>query len=129
MILSFASSLLGREVSESWVSRFLLMNSSNLTLRWQSGMDYERHQADSGPKYSLYFKLLDNKMKKYNTEPSHIFNMDEKGFMLGVTRKQTCQESGWPYGRLDGRRLGSFKPASQIVYKIGNQPACQGLEA
>jgi hypothetical protein len=24
-------------------------------------------------------------MEKYNVEPSHIFNMDEKGFALGVT--------------------------------------------
>ncbi|KAF7571788.1 hypothetical protein PtrM4_092880 [Pyrenophora tritici-repentis] len=36
-------------------------------------------------KYSLYFELLHSKMKEYNVEPSHIFNMDEKGFMIGVT--------------------------------------------
>jgi hypothetical protein len=48
-------------------------------------MDRKRHQADSGAKYSLYFKLLHDKRKEYNIEPTHIFNMDEKGFLLGVT--------------------------------------------
>jgi hypothetical protein len=26
-------------------------------------------------------------MKEYNVEPSHIFNMDENGFMIGVLRR------------------------------------------
>lgn len=48
-------------------------------------MDRDRHKADSEVKYSLYFELLHDKMKEYNVQPSHIFNMDEKGFMIGVT--------------------------------------------
>jgi hypothetical protein len=47
-------------------------------------MDRDRHKADSEAKYSSYFKLLHDKMKEYNVQPSHIFNMDEKGFMIGV---------------------------------------------
>jgi hypothetical protein len=47
-------------------------------------MDRDRHKADSEAKYSLYFELLHDKMKEYNVEPSHIFNMDENGFMIGV---------------------------------------------
>jgi hypothetical protein len=47
-------------------------------------MDRDRHKADSEAKYSLYFELLHDKMKEYNIEPSHIFNLDEKGFMIGV---------------------------------------------
>jgi hypothetical protein len=85
MIRNFASSLAGREVSESWVTRFISRNPTYLISRWQTGMDRNRHKADSEAKYSLYFKLLHDKMKEYNIEPSHIFNMDEKGFMIGVT--------------------------------------------
>jgi hypothetical protein len=47
-------------------------------------MDRDRHKADSEAKYSLYFKLLHDKMKEYDVQPSHIFNLDEKGFMIGV---------------------------------------------
>jgi hypothetical protein len=34
-------------------------------------------------KYELYFELLEEKIQKYDLEPSEIYNMDEKGFMLG----------------------------------------------
>jgi hypothetical protein len=56
-----------------------------------------------------------------------VFGTDRE--QLGILGVQTCQQSGWPYGRLDGRRLGSIKPAGQIVYEIGNQPAGRGSEA
>lgn len=46
-------------------------------------MDRDRHKADSEAKYTFYFELLHDKMRQYDVQPSHIFNMDEKGFMLG----------------------------------------------
>ncbi|KAF1931648.1 uncharacterized protein M421DRAFT_417415, partial [Didymella exigua CBS 183.55] len=36
-------------------------------------------------KYSLYFKLLHNKIAEYNTQPKNIYNIDEKGFIIGVS--------------------------------------------
>ena len=47
-------------------------------------MDRDRHVADSRANYSSYFKLLHDKMKDYNVEPSNIFNIDEKGFQIGT---------------------------------------------
>jgi hypothetical protein len=47
-------------------------------------MDNSCHKADSGSKYSLYFNLLREKIEQYHVEPRHTYNMDEKGFMLGV---------------------------------------------
>jgi hypothetical protein len=41
-----------------------------------------RCNADLGAKYSLYFKLLAEKIEKYNVQPTYIFNIDEKGFQL-----------------------------------------------
>ena len=83
MIQSFASSLAGTEVSEVWVTRFINRHPNHLISRYSKGMSKLRHQADSGAKYSLYFKLLHEKMEEYNIMPTHIFNMDEKGFQLG----------------------------------------------
>jgi hypothetical protein len=85
MIRNFASSLAGREVSESWVTCFINRNPTYLISRWQTGMDCERHKADSEVKYSLYFKFLHDKMKEYNIDARQIYNMDEKGFMIRVT--------------------------------------------
>jgi hypothetical protein len=46
--------------------------------------DNSRHKADSGKKYSLNFDLLHDKIEHYQVEACHIYNMDEKGFMLEV---------------------------------------------
>jgi hypothetical protein len=85
MIRTFASSLLGREVSDRWVTRFINRNSSHLIIRWQTDMDRNCHKADSEAKCSLSFNLLHSKMKDYDLLPEHIFNMNEKGFMISVT--------------------------------------------
>jgi hypothetical protein len=49
-----------------------------------TAMDNSRHKADSGRKYSLYLDLLHEKIEQYHIEPCHMYNMDEKDFMLGV---------------------------------------------
>ncbi|KAF7577039.1 hypothetical protein PtrM4_012790 [Pyrenophora tritici-repentis] len=85
MIKNFASTIAGKGVSDTSVSSFLDRNSPHLISRWQSGMDRQRHQADSGAKYSLYFDLLHQKIEEYKIKPWDIYNMDEKGFLAGVT--------------------------------------------
>jgi transposase-like protein len=83
IIQRFASSLAGKEVSESWVSRFLHRQSDHLISRWNNGLTKQRVKADSAAKYNLYLKLLHQKIEEHNVLPTHIFNMDEKGFQLG----------------------------------------------
>ncbi|RYN26376.1 hypothetical protein AA0115_g7097 [Alternaria tenuissima] len=83
MIQRFASDLAGKEVSETWVTRFLQRHPNHLISAYSKGMSKLRCNADSGAKYSLYFKLLAEKIEEYNVQPTHIFNMDEKGFQLG----------------------------------------------
>lgn len=48
-------------------------------------MDQGRHATDSAAKYKLYFDLLSHKMAQYNIDPRHVYNMDEKSFIIGVT--------------------------------------------
>jgi hypothetical protein len=48
-------------------------------------MDANRHSANSYTKYQLYFDLLHGKMKEYDVLPENSYNMDEKGFIIGVT--------------------------------------------
>jgi len=80
MIQRFASDLSGKAVSETWVSRFLHRHPNYLISGYSKGMSKLRCKADSESKYSLYFKLLIEKIEEYNLQPTHIFNMDEKGF-------------------------------------------------
>jgi hypothetical protein len=84
MIRRFASDIAKRELGKRWADRYIQRYNIHLISRWATGMDRLRHQADSHSNYSLYFELLHRKLSQYNIEPRHIYNMDEKGFLLGI---------------------------------------------
>jgi hypothetical protein len=50
-------------------------------------MDHNRHKADNKDSHRQYFKLLHAKIPQYNVDPRHIYNMDEKGFLIGCTSR------------------------------------------
>jgi hypothetical protein len=88
MVQYFASDITGHQVSESWVSRFLDPHNDELTSQFTTSMDRQRHIADSGDKYKLYYDALRDKIEFYKIEPAHTYNMDEKGFMVGAVGRQ-----------------------------------------
>ncbi|KAI1664112.1 hypothetical protein L13192_12053 [Pyrenophora tritici-repentis] len=47
-------------------------------------MDAVRHNADLHTKYRMYFDLIHETIARFNIEASNTYNMDEKGFMLGI---------------------------------------------
>ena len=51
-------------------------------------MDASRKRADSAFKYSLYFELLRKEIEQYNVNSRHLYNMDEKSFLIGILSKQ-----------------------------------------
>ena len=87
MIRNFATEIAGREAGKCWPERFLQRHDIDLVSRWASSIDVARKRADSAFKYSLYFKLLREKIEQYNVEPRHTYNMDEKGFLIGILLK------------------------------------------
>lgn len=84
MIHNFASEIAGRSLGPTWVSRFISRQSIHLIIRWSTGIDRVRFQADNLDNYELYFDLLHGKITQYNVQRQNSYNMDEKGFMLGV---------------------------------------------
>ncbi|KAH5101982.1 hypothetical protein HBH71_224410 [Parastagonospora nodorum] len=97
MIRNFASSIAKKEVSERWVSRFIGRNKNELISKRTSAMDRTRHQADSYIKYQAYFNLLHEKLDEYCLEAGDIYNMDEKGFLIGIvgTSKRVFSKRQW----------------------------------
>lgn len=85
MIRNFSSEVAKRELNESWVTRFINRHQIHLISKWTTGMDRTRHLADSEVKYRHYFDLLHSKIKEYNLEARDLYNMDEKGFLIGLT--------------------------------------------
>jgi hypothetical protein len=84
MIRRFALDIVKKELGKGWVDRFIARYEVNLISRWATGINCVRHQADSLSKYTLYFSLPHDKMSRYDVEAHNIYNMDEKGFMLGI---------------------------------------------
>jgi hypothetical protein len=87
MIRNFASAVAQEAVSESWVTRFINRHSIHLISQYSMGMDANRHNADWFSKYKFYFDLLQAKITEYSVEAEHTYNMNEKGFMIGVTAR------------------------------------------
>jgi hypothetical protein len=86
-IRNFASVVAKWEVSDAWVTRFLGRNDAFLTSKWTVGMDRTRHIADNEERYRFYFGLLHYKMRQYKILPENTYNMDEKGFFVGITTR------------------------------------------
>jgi hypothetical protein len=87
MIQNFASSVAQEPVSESWVTRFINKYSIHLISQYSTGMDANRHNVNSYTKCKLYFDLLQAKIAQYNVDAEHTYNMDKKGFIIGVTTR------------------------------------------
>ena len=85
MIANFALAVAQEPVSESWVTRFINKYSVHLISQYSTGMDADRHNADSYAKYELYFNLLQRKIAKYRVDTEHTYNIYEKGFIIRVT--------------------------------------------
>ncbi|KAF2822357.1 hypothetical protein CC86DRAFT_448175 [Ophiobolus disseminans] len=55
-----------------------------LISKYTTAIDATRHTADSYIKYKLYFDLLHGKTEEHKILPKNSYNMDKKGFMIGV---------------------------------------------
>jgi hypothetical protein len=87
MIINFATPLCRWEPGDTWVTRLLHRHPDDLTTAWATPMESTRYAADNYERYHLCFDLLTKKVKEFNVLPKNTYNMDEKGFMIGVIRK------------------------------------------
>ena len=51
---------------------------------WDILLDRKTIQVCTVGKYKLHFDLLHRRIKHYNVAPSNTYNVDEKGFLIGV---------------------------------------------
>ena len=74
-------------MGKNWVDRFVKRHSIDLISHWATGLDRNRLKADNAFMYSLYFELMKRKIEQYNIDSRYIYNMDEKGFLIGILSK------------------------------------------
>ena len=87
MVKNFASELSHTSVGDTWVTDFINRNTDQLLVKWSTAMDKVRHAADNSSKYTAYFNLLHSKIEEYNVQPADTYNMDEKGFAIGLVAR------------------------------------------
>ncbi|KAF1953258.1 hypothetical protein CC80DRAFT_420573, partial [Byssothecium circinans] len=87
MIRNFGLQIAKKELRVHWANHFIQRHAKEALGAIATRMDRVRHQADLGIKYEQFFQLLLEKIKEYDIEPRHTYNMDEKGFLIGVIRR------------------------------------------
>lgn len=87
MIKNFASEIAKKEVSESWVTRFMNRNKAQITS--QLSEDTERIQCDAvfGETCELYLDMMQRKVDEHGIKCKHIYYMDEKGIAVGAVER------------------------------------------
>ena len=83
-----ASRIAKCRIGKAWVGRFLHRHKDEVVTHYTTGMDRNRCQADSEWKYIRYFDLIHSKIEEYSVEQRHTYNMDEKGFLIGLTSRR-----------------------------------------
>jgi hypothetical protein len=84
MIQNIDCTIANEQLSEARVTRFLNRHPNVLTSKWSTSINATRYKADSHLKYKLYFDLLYSKIEEYSIKPENTYNMNDKGFMIGV---------------------------------------------
>jgi len=87
MVHNLAAGIIGRQPGKHWTARWLAAHKDELKTGYLSPINAARKKADSALYYSLYFKLIGRKLSKYNIQPQNMYNMDEKGFLIGFLKK------------------------------------------
>lgn len=88
MVRNFAGHIAGKTPGRTWTQRFVKRHQATLTCRYLKNIDIQRRKADSAESYRLFYDLLQQKLQQYRISPENQYNMDEKGFMVGVNTKQ-----------------------------------------
>ncbi|KAI9046208.1 transposase [Aspergillus affinis] len=87
MLRNFAKEITGNKPRKCWPNRFLKGHNNELVAHYTTGIDSSRKRADYAYKYALYFELMARKIEEYSIRPEDMYNMDEKGFLIGVLSK------------------------------------------
>lgn len=107
IVCIFIFNITKHKVSKNFVSSFVKKYADELDSKYLKLINLARKKANSYYSYKKYFKLVKQKIKEYSILPKNMYNMDEKGFLIGALNKMK---------RVFNRRIheeGCLKGASQ----------------
>ena len=112
MIQDFAKT----RVSMRRVPQSLQRNSAHLTSKWNVGIARDRVKADNEHSCRHYFEPLHSKTQQHEVDARHIYNLDEKGLLTGITSRQK---------RVFSRQLWGKKKERQQACKVSKESGQQ----
>ena len=83
MVHNFVYDIVQKHPGSGWSHRFCKRWKEVLDSKFLTTYDSSRYKADSKHSYKLYFDLLERKIEQYNVQTHNMYNMDEKGFLIG----------------------------------------------
>lgn len=87
MLRTFVYDIVHKYPGKDWPHRFCKRWSNCLESRYLTAMDSSRQKADIKESYEHYFSLMKQKIEQYDVQACNMYNMDEKGFLIGVLTK------------------------------------------
>ena len=93
-------------LGKNWIAGFLNRHQELLS-RFSQPLDKDRTATHDSEKLLRWFQLVESVIQKYDIQPKDTYNMDEKGFALGVAgrAKVVCsQDDLQVYATQDGNR-------------------------
>lgn len=104
MLCNFCLEIAGLEPSRRWPGQFVQQWKDELGSGYMDRLEAQRVKADVKASYEDYFTALGGKFEAHDIKPGNIYNIDEKGFMVGWSSKQhqVFLKSASTTGRLRG---------------------------
>ena len=72
------------ELGKNWLTGFLNRH-PELSTRYSTNFDKQRALASDPNLIASYFQKLEIVPRKHKFKPHNMYNMDEKGFLLGIS--------------------------------------------
>ncbi|KAF5367458.1 hypothetical protein D9758_003822 [Tetrapyrgos nigripes] len=83
IVAQHASVISSRPIGKNWVMHFRTWHQAELQAQWAGGIEKCRAQALNPVTTAEYFMELKEITTTYNIKPSNIWNMNERGAMMG----------------------------------------------
>ncbi|KAL1581768.1 hypothetical protein WHR41_09514 [Cladosporium halotolerans] len=87
MLRNFVCDIAKKEPGKNWSHRFCQRWSDTLQSKYLKPIDNSRKKAESPENFEYWFSTIAGKIEQYSIEAQNIYNMDEKGFLIGSLTK------------------------------------------
>ena len=87
MLVNMAYEMAGIMPGHNWSSRFVDRHRDVLDSKFLDTLDLARHKSGTRSSVQAYFNTVEQKIEEYGITFDNVYNMDEKGFMVGHLQK------------------------------------------